>query len=100
MQRGLVGDWSGEQGVAVVFSRHGQPFEPGGPAVLKVSLDANLVQRGFVIPLCRCACFTHAVPRAFPLFVPLPVGASVPLDNSTVGANVGRCPPQMWGLMW
>jgi hypothetical protein len=101
MQHGLISDWSGEQCVAVGFSRDGQAVEPGGPPVIKVSLDANLVACGLVV-LLRCwACFTHSAPRAFLSIRTIPyLIALVPFLHHTLRVHVGRCRPHTWGLMW
>ena len=66
MQHGLIDDWSGEKRHTVLFSRQSHAVEPLGPPVVKVSLDANLVQGRLVIPRVVFVPFTHSVPRAFP----------------------------------
>ena len=66
MQLGLIDDWSGEKCYTVLFPRQGHVVEPLGPPVVKVSLDADVVQGRLVILRSVFVPFTHSVPRAFP----------------------------------
>jgi hypothetical protein len=86
MQGGLISGWSGEQCVAVDFSRDGQAVEPGSPPVSKVSLDANLVQRGLVTSRCRWACFTQFCASCIP-----PCGAFSGRRVRSSGLSHCRC---------
>ncbi len=51
MQGSLIDHRAGSQRLAVVESRDGQAFKPVGPPVLKVSLEADLVQFRLVMIL-------------------------------------------------
>jgi hypothetical protein len=48
MQRGLVDDDAADRRSAVAAGPQGQPVEPGRPAVVKVTLEADLVPSGLV----------------------------------------------------
>ena len=48
MQGGLVDDRAVDEGGAVALPGEGQPVEPGGPAGVEVSLEADLVLSGLV----------------------------------------------------
>jgi len=51
MQCGLIDYRAGKKRLAVDFSSKGQALKPGDPPIIKVSLDANLIESRLVIIL-------------------------------------------------
>src|SRR6476619_3295371 len=68
VQRGLVDDDAVNDGGAVAAGGEGQPVKPGGPAVVEVPLEADLVPSG----LAGGRYFAHRAPFAVPARMKLP----------------------------
>ena len=63
VQRGLVDDRAVEDGGAVGLVAEAQPVEPGGPAVVEVAREADLVLPRLVPAACRCLGVVHEAER-------------------------------------
>jgi hypothetical protein len=48
MQSGLIDYWPGQERIAILFQRDGQPHKPVCPLLAQMTLDSDLVDRWLV----------------------------------------------------
>ncbi|ABW31026.1 hypothetical protein [Acaryochloris marina] len=84
MKRGLIYYRARQQRFTVVLERDHKSLKPVAPALIKMSLDTNLV---LLVMICgRTVGLTHGSCDR------------LGVNNSKIQTDVGSCCPHMWGL--